>query len=100
MWGLEPIETSISVAIHAVLHAQNDRWSLGPRETCYSSANHADLHAQNDRWGQGPIQTYKSGPKVTVLHEKKKTYEGWNPYRLVILVQITLFFMHKTTGNV
>ena len=27
--------------------------------------------AQNHRWGVGPIQTCKSGPKVTVLHEKK-----------------------------
>ena len=31
---------------------------------------------------------------------KKNTDEGWNPYRLVILVQITLFCMHKTTGYV
>ena len=30
----------------------------------------------------------------------KTTDEGWNPYRLVILVLITLFFMHKTTGEV
>ena len=31
---------------------------------------------------------------------KKNTDEGWNPYRLVILLQITLFCMHKTTGYV
>ena len=31
---------------------------------------------------------------------RKTTDEGWNPYRLVILVQITLFFKHKTTGKV
>ena len=31
---------------------------------------------------------------------RKTTDEGWNPYRLVILVQITLFCMHNTTGKV
>ena len=31
---------------------------------------------------------------------EKNTDEGWNPYRLVILVQITLFYKHKTTGDV
>ena len=46
------------------------------------------------------MQTCKSGPKDAVLREKKNTDEGWNPYRLVILVQITLFYMHKTTGYV
>ena len=29
----------------------------------------------------------------------KTTDEGRNPYRLVILVQITLFCMHKTTSS-
>ena len=29
------------------------------------------------------MQTCKPGPKVAVLHEKTKTNEGWNPYRLV-----------------
>ena len=40
------------------------------------------------------MQTCKSGHKVAVLHGKK-TDEGWNSYRLVILVQITLFCMQK-----
>ena len=31
---------------------------------------------------------------------KINTYEVWNPYRLVILVQITLFCLHKRTGYV
>ena len=31
---------------------------------------------------------------------RKTTDEGWNPYRLVILVQITQFCMHNTTGKV
>ena len=43
------METSYSVANHAVLHAQNDRSGLEPMETSYSVANHAVLHAQNDR---------------------------------------------------
>ena len=34
------METSISGANHAVLHAQNDRCGLGPIETSNSGANH------------------------------------------------------------
>ena len=30
---------------HVVLHAQNDRWGVGPMETSISGANHAVLHA-------------------------------------------------------
>ena len=43
------METSISGANHAVLHAQNDRWGLGPIETSDSGGHHTVLHAQNDR---------------------------------------------------
>ena len=43
------METSISGANHAVLHAKSDRCGLGPLETLNSGANHALLHAQNDR---------------------------------------------------
>ena len=68
--GLGPIATSNSVANHAVLHAQNDRGCLGPIEICYS------------------------GPKVAVLHPKT-TPEGWDPWRLVILMLITLFCKQK-----
>ena len=45
------------------------------------------------------MQTCKSGPKDAVFMEKN-TDEGWNPYRLVILVQITLVCMHKATGYI
>ena len=45
------------------------------------------------------MQTCKSGPKVAVCMYQTRD-EGWNPYRLVILVQITLFCMHKRTGEV
>ena len=31
---------------------------------------------------------------------QKNTDEGWDPERLVILVLITLFCMHKTTSEV
>ena len=31
--------------------------------------------------------------------EKRNTDDGWNPYRLVILVQITQFCMHKRSGE-
>ena len=70
---------------------------MGPIETSDSGANHDVLHARNDRWGLGPIQTCKSGPKVSVLHAQK--HEGWKPYRLVILVLKSLFWMHKATDE-
>ena len=116
-WGLGPIETSNSYAKVGVFHAQNDRFFLGLLETCYSCLK--VLHA---RWGLGPIETSNScakvavfdaqnyrfclallencysGPKVAVLHAKK-THEGWDPWRLVILMLSTLFCMHKTTGE-
>ena len=47
-------------------------------ETSHSVANHAVLHSQNDRWGLGPMETSNSGPKVAVLHVKA-TNEGWDP---------------------
>ena len=85
-----PIETSNSDAIHAVLHAENDRCGLGPIESCisapkvavlhskplgpietsYPGANHAVLHAENDRCGLGPIESCNSAPKVAILHAK------------------------------
>ena len=43
------METSISGANHAVLHAQSDRYGLAPIEIINSGANHAVFHAQNDR---------------------------------------------------
>ena len=39
-------------------------------ETSISGANHAVLHAQNDRRSLGPIETCNSGPKVAVLQAK------------------------------
>ena len=122
-WGLGRIETSRSGTNHAVLHAQNERWGLGPMETCYSlskrrsfasknhrwvlgpketsnsDANHDVLHAQNDRWGLGAIEICNSSQKDVVLHPKT-TDECWDPKKLVILMLITMFCMHKTTGEV
>ena len=43
------METSISVANHDVLHAQNDRCGLGPIENSYSDAKVAVLKLQNHR---------------------------------------------------
>ena len=37
----------------------------------------------------GPIETCSSGPKVAVVHAKC-TNEGWVPYRLVILMLVTV----------
>ena len=93
------METSNCDAIHADLHAQNDRWGLGPIETINSGHNVAVVKAQNHRWGLGPIETSYSDPNVAVLHAKT-TGEVWDPWKLVILVLITLFCMLKTTGDV
>ena len=121
-WGLEPIETSISDARHAVLLAQNHRWGQGPIETCNSGptvvllnaqnhrsgqgsietsnsgANHAVFHAQNDSLCPGPIETCYSGLIVSVFHPKT-TDEDWNPYRLEILMLGTPFWKHKIAGE-
>ena len=55
--------------------------------------------AQNHRWGLGPTQTCKSGPKGAVCMLQTRD-ESWNPYSLFILVQISLFCIHTTTGEV
>ena len=70
-----------------------------PIETGNSGAKVDVLNAKNHRWGLGPIETFNSGPKVAVLHAKT-TNEGWYPKRLVTLMLITLFCMHKTTDEV
>ena len=43
------METSVSGANHAVLHAQNERRGLGPIETSNSGHNDAVVNAQNHR---------------------------------------------------
>ena len=43
------METSISGANNAVLHAQNDRRGLGPKETIISGHNVVLVNAQNHR---------------------------------------------------
>ena len=68
-------------------------------ETSISDANNAVLHAQNDWLGLGPTDTCYSAAKFTVLHAKT-TDEGWDPLRQVFLVLITLYCMHKKTGDV
>ena len=93
---LGPIETCKSGPKVAVLHAQNHRWLLEPLETSNSGANHAFLHAQNDRRGLETIEFCNSGPKVADLHAKS-TDEGWNPYRLDILVLSTQLWVLNTT---
>ena len=72
---------------------------LGPIETSNSDANYAVLYAQNDRSCLGPIETCNSSPKDAVLNAKT-TDKGWDPERQVILVLITMYCMHKTTGDV
>ena len=47
-------------------------------ETSISDANYAVVHAQINRRSLGPIETCISDPKVAVLHAKT-TVEGWHP---------------------
>ena len=63
-------------------------------ETSNFGANHAVSHAQNDRRGLGTIETCNSGLNVALL-QAKTTNEGWDPYRLVILMLITFFSCTK-----
>ena len=72
---------------------------LGPIDKRYSVSKYALLYSQNNRRSLGAIETCNSGHNVAVVHTKP-TDEGWVPWRLVILVLITLFCMHKTTGEV
>ena len=118
MWGLGPIEIINSGHNVAVVNPQNHRWGLGPMETCNSDLNVAVLHAKKHRWGlgskdkrhsvsehpvlpshinwrsQGSVETINSGHIVAVVNAQT-TDEGWDPWRLVILIQKSLFCMQK-----
>ena len=59
----------------------------------------AVVYAQNERSCLGPIETCISAPKVAVLHAKTAD-KGWDLQRQVILVLITPYCKHKTTGDV
>ena len=74
---------------------------MGPRPhlSLCAEANHVILHAQNDRWGLGPMETINSGANFAFCMHKT-TGEVWDPWRLVILVLITLFCMLNMTGEV
>ena len=67
-------------------------------ETSKSGTNHDVLLEQNDRRSLGPIETCNSDQKDAVL-SAKTTHEGLDTYRLVILMLITLFCMHKRQGR-
>ena len=73
----------------AVLNAQNHRRRLVPIDKRHSGSKQTGLHSQINRRYLGPIETCNSDPKVAVLHEKTSN-EGWDPWRLVILMLITL----------
>ena len=64
---LVPLETSISCANHAVLHAKKHWYVLVPIETSDSNVRHAVLHAENHRWGLRPIETCICGYRVAVF---------------------------------
>ena len=79
--------------------SKNHWWGLGPIEISISDAKHALVHAQNDRSCLGNIETCYSGPEVAVLHAKA-TGGVLDPQKPQILVLKSLFFIHKTTGEV
>ena len=70
------METSISGASHAVVHAQNERCGLGPIETINSGHNAAVVSAQNHRGELGPIVTWNSRAKA-LFECKKNVGEVW-----------------------
>ena len=68
-------------------------------ETSNSDANHAVLYAQttDEGWDKYRLVILML---ITLFCMNKMTGEVWDPWRLVILVLITLFCMHKMTGEV
>ena len=68
-------------------------------EICNPSANRTVSHAQITRRSLGPIETCNSDQKDAVFNAKTPD-EGWDPQRLVILMLISLFYIHKTTAKV
>ena len=65
-------------------------------ETCYSGPEVAVLHVKTtgEGWNQYRLFILVLSTLLCVL---KTTDEVWDPYRLVCLVLKSLFFMHKTT---
>ena len=68
-------------------------------DICKSGAICAVSHAKINRRCLGPIENCNSDSKVAVMHSKI-TNEGWDLWRPIILLLVTLFCMHKTTGEV
>ena len=95
------METSISDAKHAVVHAQNDWSCLVPTENSYSGPKVAVLQSKTTGWALDP---QREKLLILVLKSRfcmhKTTGEGWNPYGLVILVLGTLLCVLKTTDEV
>ena len=58
--------------------SKNDRWGLEPIDTSNSDAIHYVFHAQSDRCGLGHIETYNSVPRDAVF-QSKSTDEGGDP---------------------
>ena len=78
---------------------QKPQMRAGPIETSNSCANQS-LFCMHKTTGEG-WNPYRLVILVlsTLLCVLKTTDEVWDPYRLVILVLKSLFCMHKTTGE-
>ena len=85
-------------ANRAVSNAQITRRSLAPIETCNSDPKDAVLNARTTDEGWDPLRLVIV-MLIALFYMHKTTAEVWEPWRLVILLLITLFFMHKTIGE-
>ena len=68
-------------------------------ETCNSDPKVAVLHAKTTDVGRVPGSLLIL-MLITLFCMHKRTGEVGDPWRLVIHVLITLFYMHQTTGEV
>ena len=84
----------VILVLNGLFCLSSDMWGLGPVETIDSGHNVAVVNAQNHRWGLGPIVTCSSGAKVAVLNAQN-VGEVWDPLRLEIPVQKSLFCLQK-----
>ena len=93
------MEISDSGAICAVSHAQINGRCLGHIEPCNSDPKVAVLLEKPADESRDPERLVFL-MLITLFCLHKTTGEVWIPWRLVILVLFALFRMNKSTGNV
>ena len=93
------MQTSSCDAKHVVVLAQNDSPCLGSIETCYSGPEIAVLHSESTGGVLDP-QSVVILSLMSLFCMHKTTGEGWNPYSLFVLVLSKLFSVHKMKDEV